>query len=95
MSLTTAIFLIGILDLFVVLAVAAIMSVPFKLDRHKDEAAIYAFAAPLPEDIAAVVAFLASDEARHITGTKMIVDGGTVNCESYRKPARGAAGQSR
>jgi 3(or 17)beta-hydroxysteroid dehydrogenase len=49
----------------------------------------------LPEDIAAVVAFLASDEARHITGTKMIVDGGTVNCESYRKPARGAAGQSR
>jgi len=53
MSLTTAIFLIGILDLFVVLAVAAIMSVPFKLDRHKDEAAIYAFAAPLPEDLAA------------------------------------------
>jgi len=49
----------------------------------------------LPEDIAAVVAFLASDEARHITGTKMIVDGGTANCESYRKPARGAAGQSR
>ena len=39
----------------------------------------------LPEDIAAAVAFLASDEARHITGTKLIVDGGTVNCESYRK----------
>ena len=39
-----------------------------------------------PEDIAAAVAFLASDEARHITGTKLIVDGGTVNCESYRKP---------
>lgn len=42
----------------------------------------------LPEDIAAAVAFLASDEARHITGTKLIVDGGIVNCESYRKPAR-------
>jgi 3(or 17)beta-hydroxysteroid dehydrogenase len=39
-----------------------------------------------PEDIAAAVAFLASDESRHMTGTKMIVDGGTVNCESYRKP---------
>jgi 3(or 17)beta-hydroxysteroid dehydrogenase len=39
-----------------------------------------------PEDIAAAVAFLASDESRHITGTKLIVDGGTVNCESYRKP---------
>ena len=48
-----------------------------------------------PEDIAAMVAFLASDEARHITGTKMVVDGGTVNCESYRKPARGEAGQVR
>lgn len=49
----------------------------------------------LPEDIAAAVAFLASDEARHITGTKMIVDGGTVNCESYRKPAAAASGQGR
>jgi 3(or 17)beta-hydroxysteroid dehydrogenase len=47
-----------------------------------------------PEDIAAVVAFLASDDARHITGTKMIVDGGTVNCESYRKPVGAAAGRS-
>jgi 3(or 17)beta-hydroxysteroid dehydrogenase len=45
----------------------------------------------LPEDIAAAVAFLASDEARHITGTKLVVDGGTVNCESYRKPARSAS----
>jgi 3(or 17)beta-hydroxysteroid dehydrogenase len=42
----------------------------------------------LPEDIAAAVAFLASDDSRHITGTKLVVDGGIVNCESYRKPAR-------
>jgi 3(or 17)beta-hydroxysteroid dehydrogenase len=47
----------------------------------------------LPEDIAAAVAFLASDEARHITGTKLIVDGGTVNCESYRKGSKGTAGR--
>jgi 3(or 17)beta-hydroxysteroid dehydrogenase len=37
----------------------------------------------LPEDIAAAVAFLASDDARHITGEKLIVDGGIVNCNSY------------
>jgi NAD(P)-dependent dehydrogenase (short-subunit alcohol dehydrogenase family) len=33
------------------------------------------------EDVAAAVAFLASDEARHITGEKLIVDGGIVNCK--------------
>jgi 3(or 17)beta-hydroxysteroid dehydrogenase len=49
----------------------------------------------LPEDIAAMVAFLASADARHITGTKMVVDGGTVNCESYRRPPRAGAGQGR
>jgi 3(or 17)beta-hydroxysteroid dehydrogenase len=42
----------------------------------------------LPEDIAAACAYLASDEARHITGTKLVVDGGIVNCESYRKPRK-------
>lgn len=53
MSLNTAIFLNGILDLGIVLAVAAIMRVPFTLDRREDEAAIYSFAAPLSEDLAA------------------------------------------
>jgi len=53
MSLSTAILINGILDLGVVLAVAAIMRVPFMLDRRKDEAAIYAFAAPLTEELAA------------------------------------------
>lgn len=36
-----------------------------------------------PEDIAAAVAFLASDDARHVTGTKLIVDGGIINCDSF------------
>jgi 3(or 17)beta-hydroxysteroid dehydrogenase len=36
-----------------------------------------------PQDIAAAVSFLASDDARHITGTKMIVDGGLVNCDTF------------
>lgn len=48
-----------------------------------------------PQDIAAMVAYLASDEARHITGAKMVVDGGTVNCESYRKATRATARQGR
>lgn len=38
----------------------------------------------LAEDIAAVVSFLASQEARHITGAKLIVDGGVVHCDTYR-----------
>lgn len=53
MTLHTAILINGIVDLGVVLAVAAIMRVPFTLDRRKDEASVYAFAAPLPEDLAA------------------------------------------
>jgi NAD(P)-dependent dehydrogenase (short-subunit alcohol dehydrogenase family) len=39
------------------------------------------------EDVAAAVSFLVSDDARHITGEKMIVDGGVVNCDTY-VPAR-------
>jgi 3(or 17)beta-hydroxysteroid dehydrogenase len=38
----------------------------------------------LPEDIAAAVAFLASDEARCITGSKMIVDGGRIYATSVK-----------
>ena len=53
MSLHTAILINGILDLGVVLAVAATMLFPFMLDRAKDGAAIYSFAADLPEDLAA------------------------------------------
>lgn len=36
-----------------------------------------------PEDVAAAVAFLASEDARHITGAKLIVDGGVVNCDTW------------
>jgi hypothetical protein len=53
MTLHTAILLNAILDLGVVLAVAATMLIPFTLDRRKGEATVYAFAAPLPTDLAA------------------------------------------
>jgi hypothetical protein len=53
MTLDTAILLNGILDLGIVLAVAATMLLAFTLDRTKDGAAIYSFAADLPEDLAA------------------------------------------
>ena len=32
-----------------------------------------------PEDIAAAIAYLASDDAKYVTGKELIVDGGFVN----------------
>jgi len=37
-----------------------------------------------PEDIAAAVSFLVSQDARHVTGIEMIVDGGFINCDTYQ-----------
>ena len=34
-------------------------------------------------DVAAAVSFLVSDEARHITGSQLIVDGGVFDCDTY------------
>lgn len=54
MTLHTAILLNGILDLGIILAVAATMRIPFTLDRGRTrEAHVYAFAAPLPDKLAA------------------------------------------
>lgn len=38
-----------------------------------------------PQDVAAAVAFLASEESRHMTGAKLVVDGGLVHCDTYRR----------
>jgi len=38
---------------------------------------------PTPEDIGAAIAYLASDDARCVTGDALIVDGGVVNCDTF------------
>jgi 3(or 17)beta-hydroxysteroid dehydrogenase len=49
----------------------------------------------LPDDISAAVSFLASDESRHITGTKLIVDSGLTGCDTFHMmSARSAPGGS-
>jgi len=53
MTLHTAILINAFLDLGIVLAVAGVMYAPFTFDRRKDQAALYAFAAPLSEELAA------------------------------------------
>ena len=53
MTLHTTILINALLDLGVVLAVAATMLLPFSFDRPDDEAAVYAFASPLPQELAA------------------------------------------
>jgi 3(or 17)beta-hydroxysteroid dehydrogenase len=42
---------------------------------------------PEPDDIAAGVAFLCSPDARFITGSELIVDGGLIHCDTF-EPAR-------
>ena len=48
----------------------------------------------LPDDVAAAVAFLASEESRHMTGTELIVDGGIKNCDTYHMKKHVAAVRS-
>jgi 3(or 17)beta-hydroxysteroid dehydrogenase len=68
------------------LALARRVSFETVLAEFQARIPVGAFA--LPEDIAAAVAFLASEESRHITGTKLIIDGGRVSCSTYQRAGR-------
>jgi NAD(P)-dependent dehydrogenase (short-subunit alcohol dehydrogenase family) len=42
-----------------------------------------------PQDVAAAVAFLASDQARHVTGASLLIDGGQTLCKWISAPDLG------
>jgi 3(or 17)beta-hydroxysteroid dehydrogenase len=64
---------------------AAARGVPFDDVVAKAQAAIPMGEFTTPEDIAAAVSFLTSDDSRHITGAKIIVDGGFVACDTFKR----------
>ena len=57
------------------------VSVAKIIEQGKAEAPMGDFVAP--QDVAAAVAFLASDESRYMTGSELIVDGGLFNCDTF------------
>jgi 3(or 17)beta-hydroxysteroid dehydrogenase len=63
--------------------VAALRGVPvetvFQEGRHEIPLGDFT----LPQDVAAAVAFLASEDARHVTGDQLVVDGGIIHCDTF------------
>lgn len=57
--------------------------VPFEVAVQEAQANLPLGALQEPEEVAGAVAYLASDDARNVTGTKMLVDGGMINCDTY------------
>jgi 3(or 17)beta-hydroxysteroid dehydrogenase len=62
---------------------AAQKGVPFEVILNERKAAVPVAEFAQLEDIAAAVAFLASDESRHMTGAQLVIDGGLVACSTY------------
>lgn len=62
---------------------ARMRSVPFDAFVRQSQSTIPMGDFTQPQDVAAAVAFLASEESRHMTGAKLVVDGGIVHCDTY------------
>jgi len=63
---------------------AQLRGVPFEEIVRENQCLIPMGDFTRPEDVAAAVAFLASEDSRHMTGTKLVIDGGFTYCDSYR-----------
>lgn len=68
---------------------AQVRGVPFEQIVEEYRAIIPLGDFTFPEDVAAAVAFLVSNDARHVTGSSLLVDGGLVSCRT-RGPAQPA-----
>jgi 3(or 17)beta-hydroxysteroid dehydrogenase len=62
---------------------AAQRGVAFDLIVEERQAAVPTGTFAGLEDIAAAVAFLASEDSRHMTGAQLVIDGGLVDCDTY------------
>ncbi len=69
----------GAIDTPLLMAEFALSADPMQ-ERSDNEQSIALGRIGLPEEIAAAVVFLLSDEASYITGTQLMVDGGRVSC---------------
>ncbi len=62
---------------------AQVQGVPAEQLVREAEARVPLGGMPAPDDIAAGVAFLCSDDARFITGAELIIDGGLIHCDTF------------
>lgn len=58
--------------------------VPFETFLRERQSTVPMGDFTLAQDVAAAVAFLASEDARHVTGAKLVVDARLVHSDTYR-----------
>ena len=76
-------------------ATEALWALPGMVEAYRDNTALGRHG--MPDDIAAAVAFLASDDAAFVTGTTLLVDGGAHHLsypDTGRVRARAADGHA-
>jgi 3(or 17)beta-hydroxysteroid dehydrogenase len=68
------------------IAHARLIPVQQVLDEATDRIPLGDFT--MPEDVANAVAFLVSEDARHVTGSQLVIDGGMLGCGGYKQVIR-------